>query len=98
MLTLRVPSHHYNRRVSRCCETQQKDADQTTADCRFIKINDEMEELFRVVGMSDLEVAEDPMYNNSTEGEARSVVSEAKKKLDELHFTPVRQAFMARCI
>jgi hypothetical protein len=22
MLTLRVPSHHYNRRVSGCCETQ----------------------------------------------------------------------------
>jgi hypothetical protein len=49
--------------------------------------------------MSEVEVGEDPKYkDNPGREEAKSVVEEAKKKLDKLHFTPVRQAFMARCI
>jgi hypothetical protein len=104
MLTLRVPSHHCNRCVSRCCETQQKGADQTILrECRYIQeVNKEIQELFRVVRMSESELGKDQKYKDQRQtrvrSEARNVVQEVKRNHDELHFHFVRQAFMARCI
>jgi hypothetical protein len=43
-------------------------------------MNAEIEELFRVVGMSEVEVGEDPKYkDNPGREEAKSMVEEAKK-------------------
>ena len=93
MITLRVPSHHPLRRVSRCCYTSQQEADLTTKDCDYVQKNDEIEKLFRVVGMSELEVQEDPGSQTEpgskpSREESESEVARAKKRLDELSFHP----------
>lgn len=103
MTTLRVPSFHPLRRVSRCCETLQEKSDQPTQECQYIRINRELGELFRVAGMSAKEVQEDPIHK-TTDGHkpslavAKSIVKDAKEKLNARSFHPVRNAFLARCI
>ena len=104
MITLRVPSHHYTRRVSRCCETLQKECDQPTKDCKFVELSEELSRLFRTVGMSAKEVQEDPAWQNEAGGDkptfdaAVGIVEKAKRELNDLSFHPVRNAFLARCI
>lgn len=46
MLTLRVPSFHASRRVSRCCNTLQAECDQVTKECSYLCLNKKVEELF----------------------------------------------------
>lgn len=100
----RVPSTHACRRISRSCETLQENADQPTVECKFLEINERVEELFRVVGMSEKEVQEDAKYlepetgDKPTDAKAKSIVEQAKIDLDKLSFHPVRNAFLARCL
>lgn len=102
MTTLRVPSFHPKRRVSRSCTTLQENSDLPTHNCEFVQINTEIGELFRVVGMAEKEIREDPKYmeNNQKPSPARvkSIIQEAKDNLNEKSFHPVRNAFLARCI
>ena len=103
MITLRCPSSHPSRRISRSCETKMYECDQTRKECDYVAINNEIEELFRVVGMSSAQVQNDPKYVGEDgkmmdASTAKGIVEEAKKRLNQLHFHPVRLAFYARCI
>ena len=104
MITTRLPSFHPSRRVSRSCETLQGESDQVTKECKFVHVNRQLQDLFKKAGMSAKEVQEDPacVKENSderpTHEQATSLVEEAKQKLLDRSFHPVRNAFLARCI
>ena len=106
MITLRYAGTVESRRVSRCCQTKLQDCDQVTRDCEYVdlSVDKELSELFRRAGMSAKEVQEDPVLLKERNGErinheaAKSLVEDAKQKLMEKDFHPVRNAFLARCI
>jgi hypothetical protein len=103
MMTLRVPSFADNRRVSRCCQTPQKDADQLTTDCAYVSATEQLKDMMRTAGMSAKQAQQDPKWldhsgEKPSDARSQSIVDAAKKSLDELSFHPVHNAFLARCI
>ena len=70
--------------------------------CDFVKLDKDICKLFWVIGMSPKEIQEDPCQQKEegrkpTDTEARNIIAETKKKLDEKSFHLVRNAFIARC-
>jgi hypothetical protein len=91
MITLRVPSTHPKRGISGCCTTTQRDSDRTSKECWYIELNNEISELFNLVGMSDKAPQEDATNLCNVDGEilekpseevAKGIVDKAKKRLD----------------
>ena len=107
MMTLRVPSTHPKRRISRCCDQLQAYSDDVVSACTSVTLTPELRQKFMTVGMSQTEVQNDPQWQVCGEGgeprrptakEALGIVEAAKLKLDEQSFVPARNAFVARCI
>jgi hypothetical protein len=100
MITLRVLSTHAKRRISHSCKTVADECDQATKECNYVRINDQMQELFRVVGMSKNMIREDPSYLDESTGlkpdeeKAKSILQKAKDDLDKLHFHPFANVLM----
>ena len=103
MLTLRVPSTNWKRRISRCCTTIQQNCDRTSVECQYIELNEEISQLFHTVGLSEKAPQEEPInleagQKKPSDEVSQGIIQAAKDRLDELHFNPVRNAFLARCI
>ena len=98
MITLRVPSNHESRRISRSCKTLQYYCDRVCHKCEFLELDSEVKNLFRLAGMSAAEIREDPLcqvnHGKPTEQEAATKLKEVKDKLNKLSFHPVRSAFL----
>jgi hypothetical protein len=69
MITLRVPSTHPKRRISRCCSTTQQDSNRTSEECHYIELNNEISELFKTVGMSNKAPQEEATNLRKVDGE-----------------------------
>ena len=102
MITLRIPSTHAMRRISRSCETLQKDCVNLQDNCTYLELTPELRKHLNTVGMSPKEIQESPLFLEGTEKptyqEAKSVLKNAENKLEALSFHPARNAFVARDI
>ena len=106
MLTSRYSSTHHDKRISRSCCTLQADADDVSKQCQFLELDKHLTDTFRVIGMSEQEIQEDPQHQVPTaEGlrkptlaEVRETVEKAKKDMEAKSLYPVRNAFVSKMI